>query len=554
MKTIGLLRRWSTPHQNEGYRNAVQIDDMIRRVEALGYDYIVYDEGQITGQKISKRKIFQQLIADLKTKKIHGLGALDIKRITRDRRGGERATIKEILMDAGAVLITLDQVIDLSDANDAMIYDIFGALAGYEITTIRNTFWQGNIRRRLAGPPTNGSKAPFGYQHKVLKIRSNGKAERFLAKSDDPSRQAQVSKLFEIAMTAPTYSFVARDMNRLGHYFPGNDGSLVPWQQINVKSTITNPVYSGRLGVGKRQASDVWNLNEETKQGTVWRMEPDLAYLDVATQDYIIDRIQTQRRRPSRALGVENPLLGILRCGCCGGQMYFTRLVSKRKDENGEVERDPYQYCKNHTWSKETCPHGGRLKQVKALEAIFSYVDVVMTDALRDQSLHARLTDAAALNEDLIRLQNTVTVLEKKEKHAKHLMATLSEDPEDAASWLAVLQETREELKASREELRKAQQVSQSQDKLSLLAQYSSPGGFKSLLYQLPWYLQKNILEDIFTELQVTAEGPMHKREYRVTHASYRDGREWSEGINSETSLATSFAIYTHLSSLILST
>ena len=89
--TIGLLRRWSVASGDDSFRKEVQIDVLEDKCRGLGFQTRLYDEGQVSGQKLENRTKARELLADLQDGKIQGLGALDMKRLTRDRIGIDRS-------------------------------------------------------------------------------------------------------------------------------------------------------------------------------------------------------------------------------------------------------------------------------------------------------------------------------------------------------------------------------------------------------------------------------------------------------------------------------
>lgn len=504
--TIGLLRRWSSPSQDASYRKEVQIDVLIDQCRRNGWEWRIYDEGQVSGQYLEKRQKAQELLADLKAGRIQGLGALDLKRVTRDRIGIDRATIKGIIVEARAILVTRDKIYDLRKPDDAMMYDVVGALAGHEITTIRNTFWDGNVVRRISGAPSNCAAAPVGYHHVPDgPIRPDGRVSRRLVKN--PDEESVVHQFWDIAASAPSTAFVTTELNRSGVPYPRPrnrvDGG-VWWSGGCVQGMIRNWIYSGIQVVGRLGKSDVFDLHpltrgvEATIHGGVFERDvPEWRYVPLATQRAVVERMDRNRLAVGRrGVNEENPLAGILRCAHCGGPMY--QLQRKYKLRDGTIKDSPGYRCAEREFRRGTCP-GQVVTRNLALRGVLDCIQGLLSDNLLDShSDEVAGTDDPSTALDDVR--GRLSVLEVK--HRKVLeRELLAESQEETAALATIRRETEVEMRACRREVEVLTEAATSQDMQEQMRELGT--NFTSRLLLAPWYLQRRVIGAFLAEVRV---------------------------------------------------
>src|SRR5262252_373400 len=159
---IGLTIRNSTARQIGNYRSEVQ-GDLAARIQERGYSVRIYDEQGTSGADLSKRKIALGMLEDLRTGVIHGIGALDVKRLTRDEFGVDGALIARRIVEAGGRFHTWDREYNLRLEDDLLQFQFL--ISGIDVRNIRNTFWSG-IFKKLEKEPVY-MKTPLGYHNVV---------------------------------------------------------------------------------------------------------------------------------------------------------------------------------------------------------------------------------------------------------------------------------------------------------------------------------------------------------------------------------------------------
>jgi DNA invertase Pin-like site-specific DNA recombinase len=218
--TIGVIVRNSTYAQVGNYRSEVQSIDLPKRCEALGYRWTLSDEQGVSGKALSAREQTQRALEDLRRGHIQGIGVLDVKRATRDEDRMDGRIIKQVVKQARAILVTRDKVYDFRNKSDARLWDIQALQAGWEWRDIRDTTWDGIMKRAEKNGDELMLRAvpPPGYQLTVKAYKKNGMPVRVPAKRLD--EQPLVERLWQLLDELPSLNAVARRLNQEGKLRP----------------------------------------------------------------------------------------------------------------------------------------------------------------------------------------------------------------------------------------------------------------------------------------------------------------------------------------------
>ena len=321
---IGVIVRNSTYAQVGNYRSEVQSVDLPKRCEALGYQSQIYDEQGVSGKSLSAREQTRRALDDLRSGLIHGIGVLDVKRATRDEDCMDGRIIKQAVKQARAILVTRDKVYDFRNKSDARLWDIQALQAGWEWRDIRDTTWDG-IMKRAEKPGDElmlRAVPPPGYQLVIKSFRKNGMPVRVPAK--DPDEQPLIEELFRLLEELPSLNAVAKRLNREGKWRPRRraEGGR-EWVTLDVSRILQNPLYKGVISFGRRREqahrrgmlSDVLDTFEPTEHYL-----PELGYVSHSTWERLNDKFRRNGRPSSQAGSTASchTLSGILRCPRCG--------------------------------------------------------------------------------------------------------------------------------------------------------------------------------------------------------------------------------------------
>jgi DNA invertase Pin-like site-specific DNA recombinase len=302
----------------------VQSVDLPKRCEALGYHWTIYDEQGVSGKSLSAREQTQRALEDLRQGRIQGIGVLDVKRATRDEDCMDGRIIKQVVKQARAILVTRDKVYDFRNKSDARLWDIQALQAGWEWRDIRDTTWDGIMKRAEKGGDELMLRAvpPPGYQLSVKTYKKNGMPVRVPAKRLD--ELLLVERVWQLLDELPSLNSVARRLNQEGLLRPRRrvEGGR-EWVTPDVARVLQNPLYKGVIAFGRRRKqanrrgvlSDLLDTFDPTEH-----IVPELAYVRHSTWERLNQKFHRIGRRPAQAgsMASIHTLSGILLCPKCG--------------------------------------------------------------------------------------------------------------------------------------------------------------------------------------------------------------------------------------------
>jgi hypothetical protein len=323
--TIGLTIRNSTVRQIGNFRSEAQLD-MVERLEDRGYQVRVYDEQGISGAHLSKRTVALQMFEDLRQGRIQGIGALDVKRLTRDEFGMDGGDIARRIVDAGGLFATWDRDYDLRNDDDLLQFQFQCMLAGIDWRSIRNTFWSG-LFKKLEHEPVY-LRPPIGYMTEVLKPDEGRRIVRRVIKH--PGQDELMTELGRLFEASDSLAQMARRLNTYGPSrpaFKGRGGTTTHWSVQSLRYLLRNTIYTGTFTFGTRlkKRSIVWHRFATDPQTGLPKdflhHVPELAYWSSAQ----VRRWRSKFDHPGSVRTVEtrhpHPLSGVLECHSCGQPM-----------------------------------------------------------------------------------------------------------------------------------------------------------------------------------------------------------------------------------------
>lgn len=321
---IGVIVRNSTYAQVGNYRSEVQAVDLPKRCEALGYHWQIYDEQGTSGKSLSAREQTLRALEDLRGGSIHGIGVLDVKRATRDEDCMDGRLIKQAVKQVRGILVTRDKVYDFRNKSDARLWDIQALQAGWEWRDIRDTTWDGIMKRAEKGGDELMLRAvpPPGFRLEVKGHRKNGVPIR--TPSKNPDEEELVSYIWRLLDELPSINAVVQRLNTEGRPRPmrRREGTR-PWDGMDLRRMLDNPLYKGVIAFGRRreQARRLGQLSDVMDEFTPnEHYVPELAYVPHSTWERLngkFRRVGRATSRPGRVSSIHT-LSGILCCPRCG--------------------------------------------------------------------------------------------------------------------------------------------------------------------------------------------------------------------------------------------
>ena len=323
-KIAGLYIRVSTEDQaREGFSLQEQEKRLRTMCEFKGYEvYNVYEERGISAKTGNYRPKFEELLQDIRDKKVNTIVVLKLDRLTRSVADWEK--ILTFLEENDAYLDCANDDINTTNANGKMISRILTSVSQQEIERTSE-----RTKIGLAGAIKVGHiphQAPLGYKHEDKKLVI------------DYATKDVVIRIFNMYHDGLSYKKISNILNEEQVLGKTN------WRDSTIVNLIENPIYKGDFIHGKR-----------TKKPTHYKdvVEP------LVSKEYW-EECQVQQKKNSRSYKrVENYLfLQKLKCPKCkrilggkattkkNGNVYYYYYCNdcKINFKEGEIEKQIDQY------------------------------------------------------------------------------------------------------------------------------------------------------------------------------------------------------------------
>lgn len=334
-KIAGLYIRVSTEDQaREGFSLPEQEKRLRTMCEFKGYEvYNVYEERGISAKTGNYRPKFEELLQDIRDKKVNTIVVLKLDRLTRSVADWEK--ILTFLEENDAYLDCTNDDINTTNANGKMISRILTSVSQQEIERTSE-----RTKIGLAGAIKVGHiphQAPLGYKHEDKKLVI------------DYATKDVVIRIFNMYHDGLSYKKISNILNEEQVLGKTN------WRDSTIVNLIENPIYKGDFIHGKR-----------TKKPTHYKdvVEP------LVSKEYW-EECQVQQKKNSRSYKrVENYLfLQKLKCPKCK-RILGGKATTKK---NGNVYY--YYYCNN---CKINFKEGEIEKQIdQYMDSIVEYDSIV---------------------------------------------------------------------------------------------------------------------------------------------------------------------------------
>ena len=262
----GIYIRVSTEDQaREGFSLGEQEEKLKALCDYKGYKiYRVYKDAGISAKDMEHRPEFQQMLKDMRDKKINAIVAYKLDRVTRSVRDLEEL-ISELEANKCYLICDRDDV-NTSTANGRFFVRMLTVLSQLEIEIVSE-----RTKFGLVGAIKQGhfpGKPPFGYKHVNKKLVI------------DHSTSWVVEKIFELYRNGLSFQKVANYLN---------DNAILGrtnWSDGNVEKIIDNKIYKG-----------------DYEQYKVDKTRESIIYVDVVDPiipRYIWDECQDQKVKNQR--------------------------------------------------------------------------------------------------------------------------------------------------------------------------------------------------------------------------------------------------------------
>lgn len=334
---IGSYRRVSTKNQLDNDRYLRAFQDMAEVIEGQGGTPVPYDEGghARSGATIRGRKVFKAMLADVATGELRGIGAPDVRSLSRGEWLIDGKTIADTLIKAGATLITRSYTYNLRNPRDLHMFQDELIFAMRERDHIRQRMYEGQAargRNAVEGKdrPWGRHRTMLGYHLEVLKdargeprITARGQVKRGIAK--DPNQAAAMLRLMQEMDRQPNRAalFAALEAANIKGPEPGSGRG--GWNKRGLDTLLDSQLHRGNWALVRDPKSNVWygldpRSPAEFDVSKVARDYADLRYWSerqvlVWRSKFLTDD-QTRRAKQERQQ-YSHPLLGLLCCPQC---------------------------------------------------------------------------------------------------------------------------------------------------------------------------------------------------------------------------------------------
>ena len=310
-KKAVLYARVSTTRQAE---RQLSIPDQVKQMqdycEKEGFEVVGIYKDEGLSATDDRRPEFQKMLAQAYTKP-PAFDAIIVHSLSRFFRDHLELGIHDRqLRKNGVKLISITQLTD-EDSNGEFIRTINAVFDGYQSKeTAKHTLrsMQENARQGFH----NGSKPPYGFRLKEIKIPGRKDSKKVL--EVDPDEARIVRKIFDL--------YLVEDKGVKGVAAWLNEHDMLKrgdmWTITTVHGLLTNKLYVGEHVFNRRH----WKTGE---------IKPESEWIKTPVEPIIADDVFTliQEKLKSRSPAMTHPkrlssprlLTGVLRCGVCGAYM-----------------------------------------------------------------------------------------------------------------------------------------------------------------------------------------------------------------------------------------
>lgn len=324
---VGLYARVSTEQQIDNYSIDFQKERIKAYCASKGWNNITeYIDGGFSGSNLIRPSL-QQLIADIKKKKIDVVVVYRLDRLSRSQKD-TLYLIEELFLPSGVEFISLNETIDTSTPFGRAMIGILSVFAQLERETITERMRSGRYKRtKDNGYYSGGLVEPLGYrirEHGILEIK------------EDEAELVRI--IFNEYIKLKSVHLVEKKLKELG---------FTPPKYQRISKTLERRIYIGEVSFGGEYFQGIHEpiVDKETFE--------------------MVQKIRSQNRHKSYGKTKSRHLLRKMRCGICGEPYQIhtgSALVLKDGTEKVRsylvcrARRYPKDYdekCNNKRWKKE---------------------------------------------------------------------------------------------------------------------------------------------------------------------------------------------------------
>ena len=410
-----------------------QRETLIRIADIKNYDYELFQE--VDSSVKWNRPELGKMVEGIMQGKFDRVLVSHPDRLSRDER--DSAELKELFIEHGIIIETPDNIIDLTDENQELMFGFTSVLSAFEYKRIRHRLNKGKFDAVAIKNRWIGSIAPLGYEW-------DKNSKQLLVKQDE---KAIIREMANLALSGYSSKQIADKLNALG--FRTRKGILI--RPDSVLRILKNRVYLGESSYNSKRLKKV-----ATAKGTHEAILTETEYNTI--QNMFISR---RSRENLYSLGVKSSVNKLMACGICGKNLTIQQNTKYRK--SGKTYSF-YQIrpCRHKIEMEPHCYNGGckidviENAVVQSLQNYRSELGKALEQLLSDNT-------QAAENSLNLSLQTLHSELCKHERKEQRLLDLYLEESLDKETY----QNKKEDIEKVKTSLMK--QIKTTENKLTVL-------------------------------------------------------------------------------------
>ena len=393
-----IYTRVSTAMQVDGFSLDAQKEKLRKYAE---YQEMVIcgeytDEGK-SGKNVEGRIDFVRMLGDIQSQKDEIDYVLVFKLSRFGRNAADVLSSLQQMQDYGVNLICVEDGIDSSKDSGKLMISVLSAVAEIERENILVQTMEGRKQKAREGK-WNGGFAPYGYKlvNGLLEIEED---------------EAEVIRVIydKYIHTDMGTTRVARYLNEKGYEKKIRQNGTIPvFTQPFIAEVLDNPVYCGKIAYGRRKNEKIVG-----KRNQFHVVKQDSFDVYEGAHEAIISEEDFELAQKKRSVHVgkcikkysldhANILTGILKCPCCGDNMYGN--INRKKKKSGEIEDRFYYQCKHkRDVDGKTCGYKKSWRQSVIDDAVAEYITQIIKQPIFEEAIRKKIE--SRVNDDELEIE-----------------------------------------------------------------------------------------------------------------------------------------------------
>jgi len=301
MSRSAIYIRVSTQKQADKYSIPAQIRILTDHCKSLNADYLLYNEGGVSGETIEDRPQIQKLLQDARKGLFDTCLVIELERLSRSDDLLDWLTIKKVFKQNNIAIATPNQRFDLKDEEDDFLSDLFGALSKREKRKILKRMERGRLEASRKGNCIVGGKSRFGYDYNPLTKRLE----------INPAEAETVKRIFALYQCQDSSTKkIAATLNQ--EHASSKYGAK--WDNARIRRILRDLTYAGEWHYNKRTGKAKGKLKPQNE----WIKVAVPAIIEKETFEQVQKMIESRKNIRHPSGDVKYLLKDLLYCGDCG--------------------------------------------------------------------------------------------------------------------------------------------------------------------------------------------------------------------------------------------